>query len=145
MHTLIYMGILEYQIKVRLIYKVEGDNGHTCSAHLSPPPPAKIRLAPPPTQRSLRRRSSPASSNIFDSSLLLHGCHVSPTDFDIHILEIWPCPTVSSNDMNPSSINSSSSLSQNKQLKNYKFSITINFLYFKNYIRIYEIYIYDNT
>lgn len=84
---------------------------HALAAHLSvPATAANIRL----TARSFRRvsTSSPSSSNselslvFVCSSFLLHGCQVAPIFFDTHIYEIGPCPTVSSNDINPINISS---------------------------------------
>lgn len=91
-------------------------NMHALAAHLSPPAAAaRTRRTPPWTARSLRRLFSSDDDNSqcsdvsnFPSSFLLHGCQVAPTLAGMHMSEIGPCNTVSSSDINPSSISSAS-------------------------------------
>lgn len=87
--------------------------------HLSVVDPAAkaLRILPPEAAtaaRSLRRFScsvvscSVVSFSLFSSASLSlsHGCHVFATLSGMHIFDIQLPATVSSNDMNPSSINS---------------------------------------
>lgn len=94
--------------------------------HLSVEPAARTRRKLPSTaaDRSFRR-PSPSSSSVFasvfvalSSSFLPQGCHVAPTLSDMHMVEIGPCPTVRSKDMNPSNINSSPHQKKKKKKEN---------------------------
>lgn len=86
----------------------------TLAPHLSYPAAAKTRRAlPPELERTadkslLRPLSSSSELGLSPSSLscFLHGCQVAPTDLDMQMSEMGPCPTVSSNDRKPSSISS---------------------------------------
>lgn len=91
---------------------------HTFAAHLSvPDPEAKIRRKLPPESVNIRSFRPPVSEPVSSASLLfnlassalLHGCHVAPSDCDMHMFDIRFCPTVRSKDINPNNISSAKS------------------------------------
>lgn len=105
---------------VQNLYQFQrGTIQRTLAPHLSYPAAAKTRRALPPefertADKSLLRPLSssselglsPSSLSLTVSCFLLHGCQVAPTDLDMQMSEMGPCPTVSSNDRKPSSISS---------------------------------------
>ena len=63
------------------------------------------------------------------SWFLLHGCHVAPIFWDMHTLDIGPCPTVRSKDINPNNISSAWTKIESKKSKLNYHMLNFNILY----------------